>query len=240
MEACQSQSSHNRARRRISALSTCRRVAVNGSHVQAVSHGEHGSVFVTLNVEKRWCLWAELSLYVLAASVFNITLDLVVPRACDLLLTQTRLYAGRAGCCIWTFSDQFHFFFETGWLPLALQPGATVHTNLKDVKLPINLADGPSQEASRSIELPEDNVTWLCACCVILDRLVVNPQLETCDLLVTKTSLLKPGFLLHFCAFNHRFKSTQPCLCSKSSRVLHSWNQIISHGNAVSSFKIPL
>lgn len=39
------------------------------------------------------------------------------------------------------------------------QPAATVHTNLRDVKLPINLADGPSHEASRCIELPEDNVT---------------------------------------------------------------------------------
>lgn len=71
-------------------------------------------------------------------------------------------------------------------------------------------------QAPSWIELPEDNVTWTRASCVILHCLVVNPQLETCDLLVTNASVRKPGFLLYFCAFNHRFKSRQRCLCSRS------------------------
>lgn len=144
--------------------------------------------------------------------------DLVTPGACDSLLTQTRLFAGSADCYVLPFSDQFHFFIWNWMTPThsPARPAATVHTNLKDVKLPINLADDPSREASRCMELPEDDVTWTRACCVILDCLVVNLQLETCDLLVTNTSVRKARFLLYFCAFNHRFKSTQPCLCSKS------------------------
>lgn len=96
----------NGARRRISALGTRQRGAVNGSHAQAVSCGEHGLVFVTLSVEKRRCLWGELSLQVLnPPSVFTIMLGLVAPRACDLLLMQTLLFMPTA------FLHHFHLFY---------------------------------------------------------------------------------------------------------------------------------
>lgn len=65
------------------------------------------------------------------------------------LLAETRLFD--------SYILASSFPFEMEWLPLTLLlSAATVHTNLKDAKWPINLADGPSYEASGCVEMLED------------------------------------------------------------------------------------